>query len=63
MKEEQWHINCGATVFQTIEGLRIATCIHDPDRTLCLKCANIVAKTGLLKIPKNGDYEIPKVIY
>lgn len=47
MKEQQWFIGCGAMVFQTSEGLRIAICHHDPDRTVCIKCKEIVKKTGL----------------
>lgn len=63
MKEILWRVNCGATILQTKEGLRIATCIHDPDRSLCLKCADICSKTGLMNIEKSKEYKIPKVIY
>jgi hypothetical protein len=59
MKEEaEWQLYIdGATISQTTNGIRIATCIHDPDRTICKSCKEIVDGTGLLKTNSNKIIE------
>jgi hypothetical protein len=58
MKEAEWQLYIDeATISQTSDGIRIAHCIHDPDRTICIKCKEIVKQTGLLDNNNNKQIE------